>query len=56
MANSTSAVSDLVELMKQRESLEALEGSSSSIAALRTAFDAVINDSCRYVSSDIVVD
>jgi hypothetical protein len=44
-----SSLGNLLELMKQRDSLDALE-ESSSVAVLRTVLDAVINDSCRYVS------
>ena len=44
-------VSKLVALMKQRSSLEELEP-SDAVQALVTVMEAVINDSCAYVSTD----
>jgi hypothetical protein len=44
-----STIRNLVGLINQRDSFDALED-NSSIVMLSTVLDAVINDSCRYVS------
>ncbi len=43
-------VTNLMAIMKQRSSLEELEGIETAVA-FRTLLDSVINDSCAYVST-----